>query len=467
MDVMVKHLKKKEIAAYSLGLFGFQAIVGFLNSYQAEFYAATMAADLALVGVLLLVVRVVSAAFDPVVGNLIERKNSKRGKLKPFIMFSIIPLAVMTVLIFTEIPLKGPALYGYIFITYLMWSLAMTLGDVPSQAIASVLTPNPTERTSVVSIANTLKSVGFAAAYVVVPIACLLVPGGSRVFGYEGGKDTPINSTEYFASSVIIGVLGCLLFSLIVFYSKERVGYKTQRMSYSDMWRTLRDNKPLMMVIVSYFLGFGRQMAMGIQIQAANVLLGGQNLIVVLGITTAVGSMISMIITPLLIKKIGEKNTFLLLSIYGFVISMITFFIGTENKILMFSFLFLIGLQFGAVTLLPMIMAADCVDYYELKTGKRTEGTVYAVLSLTIKICLAMGTALGLLLLKASKYNAQDIVFAEETKKLVYFGYTALPGIFSLLAAVPMLKYGIVGNKKLEIAMLLQERRELATKSDK
>ena len=32
-----KHMSFKEIAAYSLGLFGFQAIVGLLNSYQAEF----------------------------------------------------------------------------------------------------------------------------------------------------------------------------------------------------------------------------------------------------------------------------------------------------------------------------------------------------------------------------------------------------------------------------------------------
>ena len=86
MDITVKHMSKKEIAAYSVGLFGFQAIVGFLNSYQAEFYGATMAADLAVVGILLHIVRIVSAGFDPVVGNMIERKNSKRGKLKPFIL---------------------------------------------------------------------------------------------------------------------------------------------------------------------------------------------------------------------------------------------------------------------------------------------------------------------------------------------------------------------------------------------
>ena len=37
-----KHMNFKEIAAYSLGLFGFQAIVGLLNSYQAEFDASIL-----------------------------------------------------------------------------------------------------------------------------------------------------------------------------------------------------------------------------------------------------------------------------------------------------------------------------------------------------------------------------------------------------------------------------------------
>ncbi len=54
------------------------------------------------------------------------------------------------------------------------------------------------------------------------------------------------------------------------------------------MMGALKNNKPLMLVIISYFLGFGRQMAMGIQVQAATVILGSQNLVAVLGIVTAV-----------------------------------------------------------------------------------------------------------------------------------------------------------------------------------
>lgn len=74
------------------------------------------------------------------------------------------------------------------------------------------------------------------------------------------------------------------------------------------MVSALKDNKPLMLVIVSYFLGFGRQMAMGIQVQAANVLLGSQNLVAVLGIVTAIGSMISMALCPLLIKNLMKRK---------------------------------------------------------------------------------------------------------------------------------------------------------------
>ena len=75
-----KYMNFKEIAAYSLGLFGFQAIVGLLNSYQAEFDASILGADIAVVGILILVAKIVSAVADPVVGNLVDKSKSKLGK---------------------------------------------------------------------------------------------------------------------------------------------------------------------------------------------------------------------------------------------------------------------------------------------------------------------------------------------------------------------------------------------------
>ncbi len=466
-----KHMNIKEILAYSLGLFGFQAIVGLLNSYQAEFYGSIMGASLAVVGIIILVAKIVSAIFDPIIGNKIEGTNGKMGKFKPFILVSVPILLIFTAIIFLDIEKlhfenAGNALYVYIFVTFLIWCLGMTLADVPTQGIAAVLTPTPTERTNVVSIANTAKQIGFAACAVIVPVICLIIKGGSKVLVKPGEVDTPMINSEYFWSALATAAAGCVLMLLIVLWNKERVPYTAgEKNTFKDMINAIKGNKPLVLVIVSYFLGFGRQMAMGIQVQAANALIGSQNLVIILGITTAVGSMISMAVTPVLIKKLGEKTTYLLLSIYGFVVSVLAFVVYafiTQNQIVMYVFLFLIGLQFSAVTLMPMIMTADCVDYYEYETGKRKEGPVYALLSLTIKVCLALGTALGLIFVSKSGYSqalASGEAFSQSTKNMIFFAYTAMPGILALLSAIPMFKYDLVGKKKADIAAALAQRR--------
>ena len=471
--VSKKYMNFKEIAAYSLGLFGFQAIVGLLNSYQAEFDGSILGVNVSVVAILILIAKIVSAVADPVVGNLVDRSKSKHGKFKSMILYSIIPLLVMTAVIFIDVPFKSNTMltYVWIFVTYLIWSIAMTMGDVPSQGIASVLTPNPDERTNVVSISNTFKQVGFSACVVIVPIVCLIVKGGSQVFGFEGDTDTPMIAAEYLGTAILTAVLGCALFALIPLINKERVtNTSTEKTTAKDMINALKNNKPFMLVIISYFLGFGRQMAMGIQVQAATVILGSQNLVAVLGIVTAVGSMISMALCPLLIKKLDEKKAYIILSVYGFAASIFSFVIGhfwfqsPDNMVLTVLFyasLFLIGLQFGAVTLMPMIMTADAVDYYEYETGKRMEGACYSILTLTIKVCLALGTAVGLIFVQQSGYyeGLTTGTFTTNTKDIIFFAYTALPGILALLSIIPMFKYDICGEKKAKISAALAERR--------
>jgi sugar (glycoside-pentoside-hexuronide) transporter len=456
-----KFMPMKEILAYSMGLFGLQAIVFYLNSYQAEFYNMAMGADFTIIAFILLAGKVASAVFDPFVGNMIEkREKGKIGKLKPFIYMSIIPLIVLTILIFIPINFKNSTLmYIYIFVTYTIWCMAMTLGDVPSQGIGAVLTPDPEERTNMLTIANTLKSIGKASPFVFVLIICLIVPGGA---GFEG----LISKAEYIIGAIFIALVGAGLFALTGLSTKERVPYKSEHMSFKDMFTALKNNKPLLLVMLSYILGFAREAAMAIQLQAANAILGGANKILLLGITAAIGTMLSMTLTPLLIKKFDEKKVFLGMSIYGFFISIATFLVGYQTLWLMLIFLFLLGFQFGAVNIMPMIMVADSVDYYEWKTGKRTEGVAYAVLSFSIKIALAMGAAVAIALIGVFGYSATETVFTESVKKGVYFTYTVVPGITSLLAAIPIFFYDLRGDKKKQITRELAERREAANATE-
>lgn len=456
-----KYLTVKELIFYSLGLFGLQAIIFYINSYQVEFYSSSgmiEASKMVIVTFIILAAKLVSAVFDPLIGNLIDsKKGGKHGKLKPFIVISTIPLSILTVLIFCKVNLTGFALYAYIFVTTTLWSVAMTLGDVPSQGMSAVITPNPTERNNLIGFSGTLKSIGQAAPYVVVPAVCLCVPGGA---GIEG----TISTTEYLWCAIVISVLGSLMFLGIFFFNKERVPYEAERVSLKDMFGIIKNNKYLLLVVASYFLGFARQGAMAIQAQTANAILGGANKIIILGISTAVGTVISMAVTPILIKKFDEKKVFIAMSIYGGVSSVLAYLVAVWtnfNLVALIATLFLMGLQFGAVNIMPMIMVADSVDYYEWKTGKRTEGVAYAVLSLCIKVTLALGAAICLAWVFAdfTGYQANMTEFSDSVKKGVFFSYTVIPGITSALAAIPIFFYDLVGDKKKQISADLAARR--------
>lgn len=456
-----KYLTVKELIFYSLGLFGLQAIIFYINSYQVEFYSSSgmiEASKMVIVTFIILAAKLVSAVFDPLIGNLIDsKKGGKHGKLKPFIVISTIPLSILTVLIFCKVNLTGFALYAYIFVTTTLWSVAMTLGDVPSQGMSAVITPNPTERNNLIGFSGTLKSIGQAAPYVVVPAVCLCVPGGA---GIEG----TISTTEYLWCAIVISVLGSLMFLGIFFFNKERVPYEAERVSLKDMFGIIKNNKYLLLVVASYFLGFARQGAMAIQAQTANAILGGANKIIILGISTAVGTVISMAVTPILIKKFDEKKVFIAMSIYGGVSSVLAYLVAVWtnfNLVALIATLFLMGLQFGAVNIMPMIMVADSVDYYEWKTGKRTEGVAYAVLSLCIKVTLALGAAVCLAWVFAdfTGYQANMTEFSDSVKKGVFFSYTVIPGITSALAAIPIFFYDLVGDKKKQISADLAARR--------
>ncbi|MDR0855538.1 MAG: glycoside-pentoside-hexuronide (GPH):cation symporter [Christensenellaceae bacterium] len=460
----IKYLKFKDIFAYSFGLFGFYLFVGLLNTYQAEFFGM-LGADIAIVGVIVLVVKIVTVIFDPIVGNLIDKTDTKYGKLKPFIAITAIPLAILTVVMF--IPGITPkdsfskaGLYVYVTVVTFFWTLLMTLGDVPSQGIASVLTPNPTEKTNVISLSNTLKSVGLVACAGIMPFVCMIVPGGNPGFVGTG----VVSGMEYFVTSIVISVLGGGLFLLIFFINKERVPYKAEKMSFKTMFETVKGNKPLLLVVVSCLLGFGRQIQAGMGIQAATAYTGNPSLVLVVGMSCGIGAMLGMAVMPVLIKKFDEKKTYIGVSIYGFVISTISYVVFFFNKELytLLPLLFLLGFQFCIVNIMPMVMVADCIDYYEHKTGHRTEGASYAILTLVIKLTLAMGTALGLIVVGLSGYDPNVIESSAKTQETIHLAYAFLPGLFGLLSIFPIFKYDLVGEKKLTIARELEERRKSA-----
>lgn len=478
MEQKKRYMKQKSLVFYAFGIFGIQLFIGYINTYQAQFYTTVFNANLMVVGVIILAAKILSALADPFIGNLIDRSHFKSGKMKPFILMSALPLAILTTVMFIKINFAtSAAMYVYISITTVLWNIVMSFADIPSQGMLALLSPNAEERNAAAGLTNIMKSIALAAPGLIIPIVCILT------------KSNVITEKEFLIAALFFAVLGLALHVMIYFFSEELVVSSSNRMSLKQMVKELKDNKMLMLVFLTFMLGFGRNMAMGIGVQAAAVLLkngvditigsfhyqaAGENLPWLVGLTSAVSCMIGIIFIPQINKKLGEKKTFIYFAIYGFIVCLISFLcytLGGEGARSLYAILiyqFFVGIMFITHGYLPMVMVSDVVDYREWKTGRRTEGTQFAVLSLSIKISNALSVAIGIFIVGASGYfgGIATYLITERMQNILFAAFIFIPGICTLLSALPVFFYKIDGKVKEQMQKELGEKRANTPKVD-
>lgn len=450
MKKQKKTLTFGKILIYSVGIFGIQLLVGYINTYQSQFYTSVLAADLTKCAVIILVAKIISSFADPIIGNIIDSAHFKSGKMKPFIAMSILPFAIITTLMFVAFDFKSDAAkYAYITVTTVLWNIAMSFADIPSQGMLAVLSSSSEEKNSCAGIANMLKSLALVAPNMFVPVICTLT--GSAV----------ITKNEYLISALVMGAIAIVFTGIMIKGSTEVVKSEPNRMSLKVMTKELFSNKPLMIIFLINMLGFGRNMSISIGVQAAAVLLdevtipglgitlAGENLPIILGVGAAIPSTLSVVLTPLISKKLGVKRTFMIFGVYGTIVAMGYYLLFAFGPVWFHSLLgiiigqFVINFMFGPHGFAPLIMLSDAVDYREMTTGKRTEGIQYSVLSLSIKLANAFSVAVGIFLVGISGYVG-TMSFAEVTphmQNVVMAAYWFVPGLCTGLSMIPMLFY--------------------------
>ena len=467
-----KTLPFGKATVYGLGIFGIQFFIGYINSYQSQFYKSVLGADLTICAIIILVAKLISSFADPIIGNIIDRSHFKGGKMKPFVAMSALPLAIFTTLIFVKIPFHSNAvMYTYITVTTIIWNIAMSFADIPSQGMLPLLTPSADERNTAAGISNFMKTCGLAAPGLVIPFICVFT------------KSDVITEKEYLITAIFIDIVGLLLYALLLLRSKEVVKSTPSKMSFKAMFTEMRTNHNLMMVFLLLMLGFGRNMGMSVGVQAASVLfdkvtlpggavLSGENLPILLGIGSTIGSVVSIIIAPIINNKIGVKKTYYIFGIYGFVVSTVCYVlyvIGGPSAIFRSPlaavlYQFFIGFMFGTHGFTPMVMLAETVDYQEMKTGRRTEGTQYAVFSLGVKVSNAFSVAVAIFLVGLCGYQSEGAFAYAQAHPVVPNTILAaqwlIPGICTLLSCIPVYFYTINRKEQKEIEAFMKNKIE-------
>ncbi len=452
MEKQQKTLTFGKMLSYGLGIFGIQMLVGYINTYQSQFYSKVLGADLMVCAVIILAAKVLSSFADPVIGRLIDASHFRSGKMKPFVAIGFLPFAVVTLVMFLFIPFPNDLVkYIYITFTTVLWNILMSFVDIPSQGMLAVLSPSTEEKNSAAGISNMLKSVGLIVPGIVVPIVCMIT----------GSPD--ITKKEYVITAVVVCALALLFVVLMLTSTKEVIKSEPQKMSLKVMFKELMSNKPLLIIFLINILGFGRNLAVNIGVQTAAVVFkegfsinlfgnaiefAGENLQLALGIGSSVTSFIGIMIAPLVAKRLGVKKTFIIFGIYGLVTSTAYYLLFVFGPDFCRSFWgiflgqFIISLMFGTHGYAPLVMLSDSVDYSEMRTGKRTEGLQYSVLTLSVKLANALSVAVGIFIVGLSGYRADmpELIDAKMTYT-VTAAYWLLPGICVGLSMLPILFY--------------------------
>ncbi|MBR5438202.1 MAG: MFS transporter [Clostridia bacterium] len=480
-----KYMKKSEIITFGIGLFGVALLTGWMPDYTATFFAdfafkgKGFDADTMsnIISMVFFVAGIVGAVCELVIGYLVDNTRTKFGKVKPWVGFGVIPLALISMLVFVAPNTDNQTLaIVWMFVIYSLYTMFCCAVESPANCFGALCSPNPAERSSAISIASFLKSVGQSGGMVVILVVGLIM---KAVMGQQQYKNAEGQGLDLIISTAVCA-LGLILFTMIFFVNnKERVPFTQEKVSLKDAIKVVFTNKNLLMVSLTKLCGFGRGVYGTVSLYIAIYLLGSKDLKLGLLLPMGIGTAVGTLLVNIVLKKFSTKQTFILFSIYGASSLSILFLVSRGigfNSGLIIPFLvlnFFCGLQHGNTNVTPNIMIADCVDEIEYKTGKRQEGLAYAGYGLFSKIASAFTKALGPWLLYTwSGYMVStdaNVAYANQTdgtlNKLLMI-YTIIPAVFVVLQAVPVLFYDMVGEKKDNITKALIERREAAGKGD-
>lgn len=476
-----KYMKPSEIVTFGIGLFGVALLTGWMPDYTMTFFADFAfkgqgfdSAQLAtIVSSVFGVAGVVGAVCELVIGMLVDRTRTKLGKVKPWVGFGAIPLAIISMLVFIAPNTTSFTVATiWMFVIYALYTAISCAVESPSNCFGALCSPNPKERSSAISIASFLRSVGQSGGQVVI----IVVPAIMKaLMGNQQYKNAEGQGIDLIISTAVCA-LGMMIFVMIFFANnKERVPYTTEKVSLIESIKLVFTNKNLLMVSLTKLFGFGRGVYGTVSLYIAVYLLGSKGLKLALMLPMGIGTAVGTLLVNFVLKKFSTKKTFIIFCVYGASAMAILFFMSRGigfNSTLIVPFLilnFFCGIQHGNTNVTPNIMIADCIDEMEYKTGKRQEGLAYAGYGLFSKIASAGTKYLAPMLVYTwSGYQfsqSANIAYADQTNDVLMKFlaiYTIIPAAFVLLQMVPVFFYDMVGEKKDRITAALAERRAAA-----
>ena len=423
-------LSKKEKIAYGIGDTASNIIFQTVMLFLTFFYTDIFGISPAVVGTLFLVVRVIDAVTDPIMGALTDATHTKYGSYRPYLLWLAIPFAVISVITFTTPALDDGNKIIYAFVTYTLLMLVYTAINIPYSALGGVLSRNPNERVSIQSYRFVF---GMLGGLLVTSCTLPLV----KWFG-DGN-----NELGYQLTMLVMSCLGVVLFLICFRYTKERVINPPHKLSLKTQLHVLWQNQPFkILCMAALVLLTSMVLRTTLAIYYVKYVLGKEDLITEFVTLGMIGNILGCACAQPLSKRFDKKAAYVYLQYISAILSCLAFFVPNEHVLLAFLVYFLWCFFTQMATPLLWAKMADAIDYGVWQNGRRLTGLVYASIVFFIKLGLALGGAIAGWLLAYYQYQA-NVELSEATKNGILTSFTLYPAIGSVLVALIMSKYSL------------------------
>ncbi|MEW9669438.1 MFS transporter [Ammoniphilus sp. 3BR4] len=416
----------KDKIGYLFGDFGNDFFFMLVSSFLMVYYTDIFNISAATVGVLFLIARLWDAFADVAWGRFIDtRRPSRHGKFKPWIFRMSFPLVLSGVLMFVKIPGMSDGFYlAYAFITYLVWGTLYSTVNIPYGSMASVMTSDPVERTTL----STYRTMGAYLAALIINVAGPLV-----LF-----VDNKADADRFLMVAIIFGLLALSCYMMCYKLSTERIVAPATSQPKNTVGQTLKgllQNKPLLWILTAS-LTF---MVCFMLISAVNVYLfkdyfGNAKALSMVGLLQSVTVFIAMPMVKPLVEKFGKKETVSAGVLLAAFVYVLLYFLPDLTSTQFIALLSIAMFGYAFFNLVIWAFITDVIDYHEYVTGLREDATVYSIYSMARKIGQAIAGGIGGLAVAAVGYDAAQKVQTE----------AALDGIHTLATLVPAITFVVI-----------------------
>ena len=462
---------------YLAGMVGQNIIYNVVGAALSYYFQFTLAIPAIIVTVLMAIARVWDALNDPIMGTIVDKTRTKWGKCRPYLIYIPMPIFVITTLCFVNFGFyevgqtaMNALIVAWAAVTYLLWEIAYTVGDIPLWGVTSLMTEDEKARNKLLSMARIFGGIGAGVSLLAMQPAALAIGGfisepiGVKLAGSEEAWQAIVAESEantaafneglnenipyeeleqylvvnpilseatrqgerwgFLIAAAAFGLLGAALFQLCGPNIKERVPSSEKRYTLKENVKIMFGNKPFRQILLSGILGSPRMLIQIAAMPLINYYFANKDALMaivymaLLGGGVFVGQFVAMGIAPKVLTKVSKKNLYNYSNLAGVIPFMFLYIAyvadpgGLANWywVAVLFFIFIIaGASLGFATVLQSYMIADCIDYEEYIHGVRPDGVFFAGQTFIAKLQSGIATIISGIFYAIYKFSDSEV----------------------------------------------------------